>query len=258
MHVLETPVNVCFLLLIPRFVEGKIKLFKRTLAYADSMSCAYMYRDIFFKRLYAFESTSPEPVIVDLGANIGLSVVFLKRLYPRARITAVEADPHIFRFLERNAAAFGITNVRLINAAAHDCEARLGFYSEGADSGHLAEDAAASCQVQAIDTRALLEKEPVIDMLKMDIEGAEGRVLRHCAPALRRVRNMYIEYHGGACTFPLADVLRLLDEAGFDCQVQSLETPHAPLLEMRGASPRTSCAGQYHIFAVNRRQEAEG
>ena len=57
--------------------------------------------------------------------------------------------------------------------------------------------------------------EPV-DLLKMNIEGAEWDVLRAAAPKLHNVRQMVIEYHGfPECGQKLHDILALLDECGF-------------------------------------------
>ena len=249
---MEIPFNIYLLNLKRRFSKGTVLIFKKRLAFPDSASCVSIYRDIFKRKLYAFRCERPEPVIIDLGSNIGMSVIFFKRLYPKARITAVEADPCVFHYLERNLAAFEIKDVCLINAAAHDCVAQLGFFSEGADGGHVAEGKQASCKIPAIDTRALLEEKPVIDMLKMDIEGAEGTVLRHCAPALGRVKNIYVEHHGGVCPVSLGEILCLLEEAGFDCQVRQVEDGDAPFLGMLDEKRKTSCADQYHIFGIKR------
>ena len=53
----------------------------------------------------------PKPFIIDCGANIGLSVIYLKNLYPDAEIVAFEPDEQNFQLLQKNIASFGFKNV---------------------------------------------------------------------------------------------------------------------------------------------------
>ncbi len=49
-----------------------------------------MHREIFVELQYYFRARRPDPVIVDGGSNIGMSVLFFKALYPDARVLAFE------------------------------------------------------------------------------------------------------------------------------------------------------------------------
>src|SRR3954453_19511957 len=67
---------------------------------------------IFVERNYDVEPLSSPKVIVDLGSNIGLSVVFFASKYPGARVLGVEPDPGAFELLRRNAGRLGGVTVR--------------------------------------------------------------------------------------------------------------------------------------------------
>ena len=52
----------------------------------------HTYRELFCKEMYQFNSLSDEPVILDCGSNIGLSVLYFKTIYPKAKVWAFEPD----------------------------------------------------------------------------------------------------------------------------------------------------------------------
>lgn len=57
-----------------------------------------------------------------------------------------------------------------------------------------------------------------IDLLKLDIEGAEEEVVRECSRRLSAVRNLILEYHGTPKTNPtnrFEEIVKLLKDAGF-------------------------------------------
>src|SRR5438093_165415 len=104
----------------------------------DGRSFLEQHREIFGRHAYRFASRSTDPFIVDGGANLGLSALYWKGLYPTARITCFEPDPAIFEILTRNCAQWGLTEVQLINAALWSVRGQADFWAEGCDSGRLA------------------------------------------------------------------------------------------------------------------------
>jgi len=58
-----------------------------------------MYEGIFLRNQDAFESETEEPVVLDVGSNIGLATLFFKRLFPRANVVAFEPDPQAYELL---------------------------------------------------------------------------------------------------------------------------------------------------------------
>jgi FkbM family methyltransferase len=170
-------------------------------------------------------------VIVDGGANIGLTILYFKRLYPASRIVAFEADPAILAILERNLRAHGIGDVTLMAKALAASECRLNFVREGAYASRIARPGdAPDVSVETVRLRRYLE-EPV-DLLKLNIEGAETEVLVDCADLLGYVRNVAFEYHSFAAEPQrLHSILDLLCRSGFRVHIRPVRSSPQPLLD---------------------------
>jgi len=219
----------------PRFQETRIRLGGYDLLVPDAASLLSSWEEIFLKQVYDFPANGPQPRILDLGANIGLSILYFKRRFPNAVITAFEADPEIFRYLECNLRANGAADkVTLINRAVWDRDETLSFWSEGADGGRIEQSAGRPTKaLQAVDIAGALAGQK-FDFIKMDIEGAEARVLPRCTELLRDPGAIFIEYHSRPGEpEALPDILGQLRAAGFRVQISPLyhnPTPFIPLI----------------------------
>lgn len=214
---------------LPRYQAGTSGFFGTPTHFADAASFLSAGAEIFEREIYRFPSEAPAPRIVDGGANIGLAVLYLKQLYPRARITALEPDPGIAAVLRRNLDAWGFPDVELERKALGTAEGRLRFVSEGADGGHLGSAPAGSRQIE-VETVPLSHylQEPV-DFLKLDIEGAETEVLEAARPFLGSVRRIFVEYHSFAGQpQTLGRVISILQEAGFRLHLHPCLTSASP------------------------------
>jgi FkbM family methyltransferase len=203
----------------PRFTPGTIRLMDLELRYADLLTLCPQWDDIFVKRTLAFSTSSPSPRILDCGANVGLASLFFHRAYPHARVTAFEADPALFEMLDANLHANGATDVESRHAAVWTSTGALTFHCEGSDSGMIGALPGAiggqAMTVPSLRLRDLLEEGPV-DLLKLDIEGAEDQVLADCEPALDRVKAIVMDLHEFDPSARQAPrVLELLSRAGF-------------------------------------------
>ena len=173
------------------------------------------------------------PKILDLGANIGLSVLFFKSMYPDAQITAVEADPNIYKYLENNLYKNGYTDVQLINKAAWNETTTLKFTSEGADAGSIAIDQSLNTiDIHAIDIREIL-KYHQFDLLKIDIEGAESIVLPACKEYLSQIKFLFVEYHSLAENpQDLDNLITTISDAGYRIHIQSVLSSESPFMKL--------------------------
>ncbi|MBL0744031.1 FkbM family methyltransferase [Chryseolinea lacunae] len=204
----------------PRYVPGSIVLRGHTFKYADSASFLFTYEEIYKRSIYKFLSTRERPFIIDAGANIGVSVLYFKQLYGNARVVAFEPDKKIFAILQDNVNAFGLQNVTLVNKGLWNEEKELRFYAEGADAGRISTDTTASHVIDVVSLRSYLS-EPV-DLLKIDIEGAEMIVLKDCESHLQHVKNIFVEYHsfvGQEQSLP--ELLDILKRAGFRLNINA-------------------------------------
>jgi FkbM family methyltransferase len=207
---------------IPRFKKGNTKVLGKPLRFPDSASFLFIFDEMFRKEIYKFESQNKSPYIIDGGANIGLSIIYFKKLYPNAQIVAFEPDNEIFKDLEFNIESFGFDNIMLINKALWNEETTLRFYSEGADGGRIASNADFTkrlIEIQTCKLNSYLQRE--VDLLKIDIEGAEYTVLEDSKELLPNVKRLFVEYHS-FLSHPqnLGQLLNILHNAGFRYQIQ--------------------------------------
>jgi FkbM family methyltransferase len=235
------------LLYVPRYAPRQELLLGQPFVIADGPSFYFSYREIFEHEIYRFHAETAEPRIIDCGANCGQSVVYLRSLYPGARITAIEADPKIFAILKQNMASRGWTDVDLIHGAVSAERGTVTFHHEGADSGriHQLSESHQSFEVPAIPLDDLLSGQ--VDFLKIDIEGAETEAL--CASQrLHLVRQLFVEHHSFAdAAQSLHRVLAKLQDHGFRYYLQTQFCAERPFVE------RTEHLGmdlQMNVFAT--------
>ncbi|MCK4782106.1 MAG: FkbM family methyltransferase [Desulfobacteraceae bacterium] len=179
---------------IPRFTPTTTLLLGKKIDIVDSASFLSMYSEIFKKQIYRFNANTKSPLIIDCGANIGLSVIYFKKLFPESRVIAFEPDETIFGVFKKNVTTFGFTDVQLIQKALWSSETMLKFHQEGADGGRIAKPGDDKIiEVPSVRLKEYL-REPV-DFLKLDVEGAETEVLRDCVDNLNNVQKIFVEYH---------------------------------------------------------------
>lgn len=135
---------------------------------------------------------SPAPrTILDLGSHMGATVLFWRERFPDARIVAVEPDPVTFRRLHRNVGA--LPGVELRDVAVAEEDGPIAFFpAQQSWVGSLWGDGR-SITVQGRSFRGLVAETGQVDLLKVDIEGAERYILDGWA--LNRVGSIVGEYH---------------------------------------------------------------
>lgn len=200
-----------------RFKENDINISGLHLKYVDSASFCFIYEELFKKEIYKFKADNDTPYIIDAGANIGLGIIYFKKLFPKAEIIAFEPDGKVFDILEHNINTLGFKNITLIKKALWNDITTLNFYSEGADGGRVALNSDTEKIIEITTDRLsayLINK--TVDFLKMDIEGSEYIVLEESKDYLKNVKNIFVEYHSfiGKEQY-LPELLALLKNAGF-------------------------------------------
>jgi len=209
----------------PRYTAGTIEVPPYRIEYADAGSVWPQWEEIFLRDSLTFETSEPAPRILDCGANVGIASLFFKRRYPGARITAFEADPNLAAICRRNFDVNGAPDADVQSAAAWTSSGTIEFIMEGSDSGAIAslEPAVTGTRVSvpAVRLRDWLTER--IDLLKLDIEGAELMVLEDCRDRLHHVRNISIDLHEfDPAHRQTGPVFQLLSDAGFVFDVKSL------------------------------------
>jgi FkbM family methyltransferase len=193
------------------------------------------------------ERIRPGTTVVDGGAHIGLFTLLAARRAAPGKVYAFEADPYNFDALRLNAARNGLDNVRLVNEALADAPGKLEFMvSSGTVASSLVQKSyvhdAHPVTVAATTIDAELPRERAHDLVvKLDVEGAEERVLQGAAQTLRACRTgtVIAEQNPKA----LADagssgerLVALLRSFGFT-RFAFIDDRHDEVVEITGAPP---------------------
>ncbi len=150
---------------------------------------------------YYFKSGKKDPVIIDCGGNIGMSVLYFKTLFPAARIICFEPDPRTFSFLKKNVEINDFKNVDLYNKAISGEEGTLPFFIEDFRAGITSSLLRSRGGERSINVETLLLSKLINkykpDCIKIDTEGAEAAILGEVvkANAIKDVGQWLIEYH---------------------------------------------------------------
>jgi len=175
----------------PRGVDHPVQLRLRT-----SDFCAY--KDVLVCQDKLYDPGLPEfspSTIVDAGAHIGMASIYFARKYPRAKIVAIEPEPSNFRALLRNVSSYG--SIVPIQAALwkEDGEVGLGP-SDAHPRGAFQVSDKGQLRVRAMTVPTLMRETGIssIDLLKLDIEGAEKEVFE-AGDWIESVRVIAVELH---------------------------------------------------------------
>lgn len=148
-------------------------------------------------------------VIIDAGANEGFYTLKIKQNNPSAQIVAIEANPLAFKILKKNVRGNKLKNVILINKALASGLGKMTF-------AIVPEISALGALDIGPQKRPWLKKENVkkiavwgttlkkvcadnhianIDILKLDVEGAEMSILKNSKDLLPNIKKIVVEYH---------------------------------------------------------------
>lgn len=231
----------------PRYKNTTINFLDYKFEVVDARSFIFQIKHLFANSLYEFETKSKHPLIYDIGANVGLSLLYFNKKYPGCKIKAFEADPDIADVLERNVVNNSIENVEIINKAAWINNKGVEFVKDNADGGSIY-GKGKKVKVESVRLKDLIKTEKKIDLIKMNVEGAEVDLIKDCKDVLHIVQSMYIEYH----SFPkqnqeLNVVLSILSKNGFRYYIQNVNTSriHPSIDELK----KSEMDMQLHIYA---------
>jgi FkbM family methyltransferase len=155
--------------------------------------------------------------VMDLGANIGLFSIWVARQAPEATVLAFEPFPQNCQALRSNILGWR-HNIRVCNSAVGGkagAGRMLDVGQRSLDHRLVTEDTAGgdmvNVEVITLESAINMTGASMIDLLKMDIEGAELEVLEASSPkALRRIRRISLEYHDNIRTGTLRRVTDLI------------------------------------------------
>lgn len=158
------------------------------------------FEHIFLQNQYKISFDFKPRYIVDLGANIGLASIYFKNRFPNATLFAVEPDPGNFEMLLKNTQQY--KDIHCLQCGVWNKDAKLEIVDTGEGAwGYSTKEVNSFHENGTIAARsldALMEENniPQIDILKIDIEGAEKEIFETGFDKwLPKVRCIVIELH---------------------------------------------------------------
>lgn len=136
--------------------------------------------------------------ILDLGANVGYTSIYFNQYFPDAKILAVEPDVNNFIQLSINTQDF--RNIETINCAVWPYEASLTLKNYISDDWGKSFEETKDTNSNTVNAYSILQLQKMkdyshIDIIKMDIEGAEQAIFEHEVDFLKQTKLIAIEIH---------------------------------------------------------------
>jgi FkbM family methyltransferase len=158
--------------------------------------CAY--KDVLILRSKSYDPSIPNfspKTIIDVGAHIGMASILFAQKYPTARIIAIEPEASNFASLVRNTAPY--RTITPVQAALWRTDGEIAIGSSRAHpkgAYQVVENGPQRARAITMDTVMTETGISSIDLLKLDIEGAEIEVFESC-PWIKNVHVIAIELH---------------------------------------------------------------
>lgn len=188
--------------------KKEFQFFNFKIKFLNPQSVTNMLFELFGTNEYYFKSDKTNPVILDIGTNIGDSIFYFKWLYPASVIYAYEPHPEAYSLLVENVKNNSLSNVFTYNFALSNRDEKLSLYSDHNSTydasttiknlansrfnNNNEEDKIICQRISGVKEILNLDE---IDLIKIDIEGSEGRLFSDIQSALVKTKQVILEYH---------------------------------------------------------------
>lgn len=185
-----------------------------------------LFEEIFVSQVYKTRISKSAPVIVDCGSNIGLSVLYFKKLFPNARILAFEPSLETFEILCQNIKLNHIRDVMLYNLAVTDKSGKSLLSKHLNIPGFLGMSLKHSMTEQEHELVSCDKLsnyiDQYVDLVKIDVEGSELEIVGDLLQTKKIIfcTQMIIEYHQEIIGHPVSKFISLLNTNNFYCTVK--------------------------------------
>ncbi|WP_417238826.1 FkbM family methyltransferase [Bizionia sp.] len=163
------------------------------------------FKQIFDAKEYDIDYPFQPKYIIDAGANIGLAAVYYSQRFPKANIYSIEPEASNIRVLKKNTKTYKQV-VLLPNALHHTTNELLEIVDEGIgkwgfvtrQATEILDAKSIVSSVQTVSIQAIIDRYEIsiIDILKIDIEGAEMALFeKNYESWLPKTRCLIIELH---------------------------------------------------------------
>jgi FkbM family methyltransferase len=181
------------------------------------------FMEVLVKKDYTIPFDFLPKTIIDAGGNIGLTAIFFANKFPQAQIITIEPDKNNFAVLSDNISKY--ENVSGVNKGVwtHACFLNVVDMNQG-ENGFTVEEAASPGKdsIPSISIHQLKEEQgwPIIDLLKIDIEGTEKNIFeKNYEEWLPNTKVLFVETHDRLKQGCSAAVFKAVSQYNFSCMV---------------------------------------
>jgi FkbM family methyltransferase len=204
---------------------------------AESSAFREILLDNVYERLDDF-IPSPEWTVLDIGANIG--VFSMRQARRGARVYAFEPNPECFRRLTSaidanrlsdmitafNCALGAVPGIGLLTVSTNTCTGSVMAVRPAGDVSRI------TVEVKSLDGVLASLGLKRIDLVKIDVEGAEVDVLQGASEVLAMVNRIVLEYHSEQL---LEAVVAYLSGFGFKQRLLTCAKPNLGIVYLQRA-----------------------
>jgi len=179
-------------------------IYHKLIKFTDGKHFRYVIQEVFLNKVYSFFSEKNKPVIIDIGANIGVTSLYFKDLFPKSKIFAFEPNPIAYTLLVRNKEINKVSGLYTFNIAVTSQEksATIDFYisnesvvstaiKDYRDERFLFK----KIKVKSISFKKIIASFKFIDLLKVDVEGSEYGYINTLVQNADKIDAFIIEFH---------------------------------------------------------------
>ncbi len=199
----------------------KLKLDNYQFFVRNTDEATRIYNEKFIKEEYKVDLEGLEPVIIDAGAHIGITSVYFKKLYPECTILAFEPDKTNYLLYKKNISINKLNKIKCLNFALSDEDNTTTMYTRDKSEstwtwantiikGIWGPNNPYNVPITVQSVKLSRYINTPVDLLKLDIEGAEESVLKELENKLNLVKNIIFEYHGTKYSTKINKIDRIL------------------------------------------------
>jgi FkbM family methyltransferase len=164
-----------------------------------------IYKEIIEMHKYCFIAKHEPEYIIDAGANVGMAAIYFANKYKNAKIIAIEPEGENYELLKKNTESYA--NIMAIKAALWGTSGEISLFDTGrGNTGFMVETDISVLRppiknlkhlTKAITVDEIMRQFNIgfIDIIKIDIEGAEKEVFELCKGWINKTRCIIIELH---------------------------------------------------------------
>lgn len=189
----------------------------------------FNYNEFFIEKIYdPYLANKSFNTVVDVGANVGMWIEYIKSVSNVNKIYAIEPNTVAIDILKKS-----FDDITLIESALHTTDEKIVFYTDEKNSTISSIDNHSNFsnkyEVQGITLKTLLRNNNIseIDLMKIDIESAEyDLVSSFDENDFSKINNMLIEYHflGDRTIDDVFELIDVLQSNGYKTTLKNISS----------------------------------